>query len=593
VGCSGQVDGTQGDSPSDDDTQGADTELPALDPDDPAVRAGIAFSCPKEPEPQIEPMRRLSDLQYRNTLRDIAQRFLGMDTVGMKAFMVATSADLAEFPANLHKTVPADLHGSYRRLDLDIQQSHVTSAYAVALSAGKALTVPQSLEQVVGACATNASTTDDDKCLSDFIARFGLLALRRPLTADESKFYRNVYGTDSRANAVAYADVIASLLMAPQFTFQVESGAEAIEGSEAVFRLTPYEVASRLSYQYWDTMPDDALLAAAASGKLEDPDGYTNEVERIFADPRTRQSVHAFFNDWLRLDERPDFFKRKDEPIFKVFAGDNAPSATLRDQVAGEILDMVDWIVFDQGRPVQDLMLDEHVLVRGPELARIYGVQPWDGISEPLLFPEGERPGLLTRSALHGFGNANSRPVMKGVFLRRHLLCDDIPPPPADAMANEPVAIDGKTTRQAVAAITEQSGTICASCHTNLINPLGYATENIDAIGRLRTEQILYDDSGKVLASVPIDTTAIPAVLAEDETVVDGPAGLAKLVAESGKVEACMARQYFRFSFARWDTEGDGCVLERLRREALNGAPAQNLLREIALTSAFRQRYIP
>ena len=96
----------------------------------------------------------------------------------------------------------------------------VYAAYQVAVAAARALTAPATLGPVAGACASNADTTDDEKCVTDFVARFGLLAMRRPLTANEAKFYRDVYGADARANPAAYADVIGALLMAPQFTFQ-------------------------------------------------------------------------------------------------------------------------------------------------------------------------------------------------------------------------------------------------------------------------------------------------------------------------------------------------------------------------------------
>jgi hypothetical protein len=571
-----------------------DGDLPPPDPGDRGAANGAAFSCDERAVPAPQPMRRLSDRQYRNTVRDLIERVLGQGSSEARAVMETLAQPLAAFPENEHKSLPEEPHGSYRRLDLDIRQEHIDATYDLAKAAAQALTAAQNLGKAVGGCATNNDATDDDACLGNFISRFGLLALRRPPTASESAFYRKVYGADARASSEAYADVIGTFLMAPQFVFRVESGEREVDRSPSMYELGAYEMAARLSYQFWDTMPDDDLFAAAASGKLENPEGYAEEVDRLLSDARARDTMQSFFGDWLRLDEIPDPYQRRDEPIFKKFAGDNVPTATLREEIRREVTDMVQWLVIDQGRPLADLLVDDHVLVRGPALAKNYGVRPWDGESEPETFPEGERPGLLTRAAFHGFGSANTRPVMKGVFVRKHLLCDDLPPPPADVMVEEPVAIDGKSTRQVVEAITEQKGTACFGCHAHVINPIGFATENIDALGRLRAEQDLYDDDGNVLATVPVNTRATPQIMLGDVTEIDGAAGLATLVAESGRVEACMARQYLRFTFSRWDSlEADGCALERLRRKVATGGAALDLLREIAFTSAFRHRVIP
>jgi hypothetical protein len=146
------------------------------------------------------------------------------------------------------------------------------------------------------------------------------------------------------------------------------------------------------------------------------------------------------------------------------------------------------------------------------------------------------------------------------------------------------------TTRESVEAITEMPGSICAGCHSSMINPLGYATENFDALGRYRTEQKLFDDMGRVTGSKPIDATGVPQVTLGDLTPISAPGELMTLIANSGQVEACLARNYFRFTYGRWeDTKSDGCALEASRKALMTGGVA-DLLRAAALAPEFRRR---
>jgi hypothetical protein len=180
---------------------------------------------------------------------------------------------------------------------------------------------------------------------------------------------------------------------------------------------------------------------------------------------------------------------------------------------------------------------------------------------------------------------------MKGVFLRRNLLCDQIPPPPAGVNAMPPELRPGMTTRQVVEELTEQPDTQCRGCHANLINPLGFAFEGFDALGRFRTEQTLFDRQGNLLESLAVDTRSVPRITPSDQRESAGPADLVRLMLESGKLEACLARNYFRFTFGRWeDPVRDGCVLERLRGKLVQSGRLAEMLRETALAPEFRQR---
>jgi hypothetical protein len=176
------------------------------------------------------------------------------------------------------------------------------------------------------------------------------------------------------------------------------------------------------------------------------------------------------------------------------------------------------------------------------------------------------------------------------VFIRKHVLCDTIPPPPPGANAKPPDLEPGMTTRETVAAITEEEGSVCAGCHAQLINPLGFATEGFDALGRFRTEQQLFDAAGNNTGSKPVDTAVVPNISLGDLTPAAGVAELMSLIRDSGKVEACLSRNYFRFTFARWeDPNVDGCALEPMRKAVESGS-LQDLLTAATLVPSFKQR---
>lgn len=498
---------------------------------------------------------------------------------------------LAMVPDDQRERVPQDLHGSYRRLDQTLQQEHLDGYYAAGVAVGAKLTAATRLATVVGACATDGNPSNDGRCLDDFVRRFGGRALRRHLTDDEVAFYRSVYGTDTAANAQAYADVIGVMLNAPDFLYFVEHGDTPVAGQPGVFELSPFELASRLSYQFWETMPDEELWLAASDGTLRQPEIYARQVERVYNDPRTTTTLSRFVADWLKVEDLPPLDAHNEDPTFRAFAGPNLPSPALRQQMIDDATSMVGYYVYTNPGSMRDLLTSDLSFNTGVELAKIYNVEPWDGISAPPAFAAGRRPGLLTRALFLTSGSANTRPIQKGVFLRRRMFCDDIPPPPPGVNAVPPELRPNMTTREVVEELTEKPGTVCLGCHGAAINALGFATENFDALGRSRTAQRLFDAAGNEVGQRPVNTSSVPAVEPGDQTASSGAGDLVRLIVESGKAEACLARNYFRFSFARWeDVATDGCTLEALRARLASGGTLSALLKEIALSPQFRRR---
>lgn len=575
----GGKEGPAGDGDGDDGNSG--NEMPSVAP--------VQFTCDPELSGQSPPLRRLTKVQYRTTLSDLLS--MALDSKEMaEGVMDELGADLDKLIEDVRIEDAAN-HPSFRRLDQAVQQNHVDNWFAIGRHVGEIVSNADHLPSLLGSCAESSGSEADD-CIDSFIARFGRLVLRRPLSDDEVGFYRGFYAPSTGIDPAGVVDVVTGLLNAPSFLYLVEHGADALDKPQDTYQLEAYELASRLSYHLWNTMPDTELLELAESGELLDQEVYEGQVERLWSDRRTHATLSQFFLEWMKLEELPELDRNNHAVVFQNFAGENLPSKELRQAMIDEAVDMLDYYTWDAPGGLQQIFLSPYSFAKSQELADIYGIEPWDGSSTPPQIP-GDRPGLLTRAAFLSTGTANTRPIMKGVFIRTQMLCDHIDPPPANAMAIPPDISPDLTTREVVEQLTEVGG--CSGCHTRLINPLGFPTEGFDSLGRTREEQQLFDAEGAPTISKPVNTESAPQIVPGDTSVVSGPGELMEVLSSSGKLEACFARHYFRFSFGRLEgVESDGCALEQMRKGLEEGGSLADMLRTIALSDTFRTRtFVP
>lgn len=547
-----------------------------------------------------QPLRRLTRAQYINALTDLLAMTVG-DAGHEEHFWWVLHDELPRIPVDVPVGAPGEHRGGFRRLDQAVYDEHIEVFTQIASLLGTELAQPWFTDRLLDDCDLDANAA----CLPAMLRRFGRLAHRRPLTDDDVEFYVTIY-REAAADAgappnpdwewrwpqrVGMRAVFTTLLSNPRFLYQVEFGAEPIDEDAGIYALDAWELASRLAFHFWQSMPDEALLDAAADGSLLTDAGFEAQVERLFADPKLERALGAFFAEWLRTDELPDPRRLNGTPIFNAFAGgedvidERFLPATVQELVA---LGMH----FSQTAPGSFTALFESNLnfARHDRLASFYGTGAWDGESAPRPLPEAERAGLLTRVALLLSGSANTRPIFKGVRLREAILCGHVPPPPPDVMVREPELAEDATSREVVTTLTEQEGTSCIGCHATYINPLGFATENFDAFGRLRDTQALYNEWGEIIAERPVRTDAIPQVTIGDQTPAADARELNQLIVDSRVAHDCFAQQYFRFTYGRPEHASDDALLGDLRARLRADAPLDEVLKAIALAPAFRQR---
>jgi Protein of unknown function (DUF1592)/Protein of unknown function (DUF1588)/PA14 domain/Protein of unknown function (DUF1595)/Cytochrome C oxidase, cbb3-type, subunit III len=319
---------------------------------------------------------------------------------------------------------------------------------------------------------TTPSEKGREARLREFCRTFAERAFRRPLTDQEIDRYVDRQFARSPDAESGVKRVVLLTLKSPYFLYREAVG----QGND------PHEVASRISFGLWDSLPDAPLLQAAAEGKLSTREQVAGQAERMAADPRTRAKLRDFFFQWLKVDPAPDL--SKDREKFPGF--DDALVADLRTS-----LDLfLDDVVWGESSDYRQLLLADFTYLNG-RLGKFYGTGA--DLSEDASFrkvalnPE-ERAGLLSHPYLMAtFAySSTSSPIHRGVFLSRNVLGRALRPPPEAVAPLPPDLHAGLSTRERIGLQTRPAA--CMTCH-GMINPLGYSLERFDAVGRLRAEE--------------------------------------------------------------------------------------------------------
>jgi hypothetical protein len=489
------------------------------------------------------PFARLTNSQYAATLRDLFAPIAIPDQVPPPDISVDGFDNVAS------AQVPsAALIAAYQ-----------TSAVAVATAA------TQDPAALVG-CSPR-TIVDERACASRFLGTFGAKAYRRPLTSAELADLVAFHSTMRAGGAdfpTSITLTIETILQSPNFLYRIEIGTP----------LSPYEMASRLSYLLWNTMPDDALFAAAADGTLATTDGIETQARRMLADPRAHAAIMHFHSQWLELDKMSTLVK--DPKTFPTFT---ASTVTSLQQSTSSYIDD---IFFGDGT-LTALLTDDHAFVNA-DLAAIYGVAVTSKTLKKVAVDPTKRAGIVTNAGmLAGFAHTTQdSPVLRGVFVLDRLLCSAPPPRPTDVNTSPPAPNPNvpQTTRDEFATQHEQGA--CAGCH-HVIDGIGFGFENYDAIGAWRTT-----DNG-----LPVDSSGwfVTGTAGELQGTFDGAVDLAHELAASPTVHACVARQWLRYALGVDAASIDTTTLEPL----VSAFESSNLnMRELVValvkSDAFRRR---
>ncbi len=408
-----------------------------------------------------------------------------------------------------------------------------------------------------------------DACARGFLERFGRRAFRRPLAAGEIAMWTSVSVDLSGGDPwLGLRLATSGLLQSSSFVYRVELG-EPDPEDDTRLRYTGFELASRLSFLLWDSIPDDALLDAAEAGDLHDPVLLEQQVRRLLDSPRAQANTRAFFEEFLDLGKLDGV--TRDAELYPSF------TPALRDAMRTEITLLVEDLVVRKDADIRDLYSTRHTFVNS-ELAELYGVDA-EGATAitfvPVELPEdGPRAGLLTSAAFLTMNahEASTSPTLRGKYLRERVLCDEVPPPPPDVSTEiEPDPIEPKTLREMLEQHRENPA--CRSCH-EFVDPPGFLFESFDAIGAFRTE-----DNG-----YPVDTSG-----GLDEVALESARDLAALLETDERVGKCLVKQLYRHAHSRLDASGEEPALVEIeQRFAERGYRFRELLVALVTHESYR-----
>jgi hypothetical protein len=502
-------------------------------------------------------LRHLSQLEYLNTLRDL----LG-DTS-------QTTTDVpAESPIGPFDTFPFPVPNAVGSTEANAYSSAATVLATNAVA---------KIGNVLTCTPTAGNTASESTCLTTFLNTFGLKAYRRPLTATEISGLQALYQTGRTTLALDFNGAIGLLveemLQSPGFLYHWEEGPSKTVHDTTnpnVIQLDPYAVASRLSYFLTSTMPDTALLAAAAAGQLATTDQVGAQAQRLLQTSSASSAVQNFFEQLLLINTLSS--ASKDPGAYPNYAPalETAMDTEFRTFFSSNIL---------TGSGLFSDLFTSKSTVANKDLAPVYGLAGVTGTAMQPVKLDANRSGFLTMPAfltVNGASN-DSNGIYRGHAVYMEILCHALTLPPNVQVPTPAPPMPGQTMRD---VLDVHSKMACAQgCH-NLMDGFGFAFENYDGIGQYRTM-----DNGSSVNSV--STVNLDGTM---QTVKSG-VELATLLSTSNEARACMTTQWVRYAVGRPDTADDAASIG-----AAYGAFAtanfnvRNLLVGVATSRTFRFR---
>ncbi len=498
--------------------------------------------------PGASPLRRLSNLEYRNSFVDaITQQFSRQNAL-VKATAILNSENMNGKFSMLPQDIPSVRLGSDQVaafLSPSRFETYVEIADGVAQMIVQDATT---LKAFAGDCAVSDTSISNTSCLDSFIKNFGALTFRRPVSSTEM--------AELKTGIANWHDLIGRLLVHPRFLSHFEREGRLI-GSNGVYQLNPYELEAKLCSVFWKSIPDIQGLAIAASGALLTEAGVRTEVKRLLASPKAQDVLWIFYQQWFATSRVPKNFDIN-PTLNLVFRADlTFRYEGLGPQAVQDGKDFLNYITWTSNGKLEDIFRSPLLLASTPDMGKVYGVTPRSSPSDPpIVDSTGHFKGILTRSIISMQKPSVSNEVnhiLRGVFVATNLLGIELGSPANFGEQNQaagqvPV---GASTRTEVTVKT--SATNCMGCHST-INPSGFALAHYDSLGRYNDVELRQRDgpngSVNTIATNTIDASTSLNINGKVYTI-NGADQLVDALFSSGKIYEAFTKYYFRFSFGR------------------------------------------
>lgn len=514
--------------------------------------SSLKYLSPKDPGPFV--IRRLNKTEYGNTLRDL----FGVDP-------------------SIASELPEEVSGEgYLNSLSPLQLEQYLSIANKVLNEVVPRTRAEVNDRHTELLGAMPSTESAERSSAQKIAKsIGRKAYRRPPTDDEITVLLKVYDL-GRNNELSYLQsvrlMLKALLVTPQFLFITP--ADDLDTSDGIVPLDDYQLASRLSYLLWATMPDEELLSLAEEGKLRDPATLRNQVGRLLMDSRSRALFDGFGAQWLGVGNLQN--KTFDPEMFPQM------TAAMRSAMYDEVRLVFEYVV-RSNRNVNELIVGNKTFLN-EDLAKLYGIDSVTGSElQMVTLDDTNRGGVLGMPAVlaaTSFPNRTS-PVKRGVWVLEQILGDSVPSAPPDVPALESQAAEnGAALTLRERTELHRTNQVCANCH-KILDPIGFGLENFDAIGRWREKDI----NGE-----PIDASGeLPG-----EKRFSTPSELKTIIAErSHDFARNLVEKLLAYALCRRLGGYDEIIVDELMQEISNdGYRMQTLIGAVVTSYPFTHRRI-
>lgn len=428
---------------------------------------------------------------------------------------------------------------------------------------------------------------DEQECAAAILSEFIRRAFRRPVDSSDVEPYTDLFRArrlDGESYIRSLQTALSAVLISPQFLFRIETGVQEpsgqggslaetqnpVESQETIRQLTAHELATRLSYFLWSTMPDDELFQLADQNKLQHPEVMAAQIRRMLADPKRDVFVRNFAGQWLQL--RNLSILKPDPATFPLY------DESLRTSMVRETEACFEYLIHED-RSILELLDSDYTFVN-ERLARHYGI---DGVSGDALrkvsLTDGPRGGVLTHGSILTVTSNPTRtsPVKRGKWILENILGTPPPPPPpmVELLDESPGAASTGSLRERMVLHRSKPG--CASCHERM-DPLGFGLENFDGIGSWRTMDgnFAIDPSGDLPSGESFRSPQ------ELRTI---------LLAHRDEFARCLAEKMLTYGLGRGIEYYDRCAVDRiLERMKQNDYRFSSLVLAVVDSEPFRRR---
>ncbi|MDZ4660432.1 MAG: DUF1588 domain-containing protein [Pseudomonadota bacterium] len=531
------------------------------------------FICRASDSISANTVRRLPRVHLLNSLKEFLSR---MNTNDLSIVMANAQAQLEQ--------LPIDSMERFTTNDTILNQNHVDAIFEIAFELASILATNQGyVAQLASICGVDSSQSSlTGVCAKTFADYYIKKTFKRPVTELEvSSLLADPSSTTQAPLNLTSSDgltiFLGRLMAHPKFYYIFNNEGLLISGSEgisgATYQLNKYELLVKLTFLYWQGPPNDYLYEKIESTDITQQEQMRTIVKYILDDPKAKMGINTFYTEWLKTPSLP-LLGASGSTAYSEFSKGlniNVQGHKHRTDMIEEINDITEYYTFTPNGRYEDLIMTPFSFAKTSDLADLYGVSSlWDGNSEPTIrFPASEpRAGILTRAAFVANGTEYTNPIHKGKRIRFDILCGELPPPPANLDIKPAAQNTLNTTREIIEVATAGTPTSpnqCMSCH-RFMNPLGFATENYDSLGRFRTLENKFDPlTGLLKTSLNVNTHTDAIVKSNEVKPVNDAIELSKAIVDSRVGQQCMVRKYFRYAFERTESNtNDGCTLDNM-----------------------------